>query len=263
MYDNVKMGSRNTNTRRALSRVPSRKLLRLRIRDLGLSVENSPIQTAVNRLYRELAGRGLGIFKPRVYLGDEWFSPDGVPAISVPFYLAHPRLRALEKHIMRDVEGDSPAYFMRLLRHEAGHCLIHAFKLTRDKEWKRLFGDPRQAYKPETYMADPRSKAFVRNLHGWYAQAHPEEDFAETFAVWLSPYSRWRVRYARWPRANAKLRYVDKLARRIASGAAGYPTPRMLTARENDLICNAERLKSTLARYYARRKKEKHEVRLR
>src|SRR5574341_1303894 len=53
---------------------------------------------------------------------------------------------------------------------------------------------------------------FVRHLEGWYAQKHPDEDFAETFAVWLTPGSRWRMRYRNWP-AIRKLRYMDRIAR--------------------------------------------------
>ena len=52
------------------------------------------------------------------------------------------------------------------------------------------------------------------NLANWYAQSHPIEDFAETFAVWLRPGSRWRSRYADWP-ALRKLEYVDALMQEV------------------------------------------------
>src|SRR5574342_361583 len=55
---------------------------------------------------------------------------------------------------------------------------------------------------------------FVRHLEGWYAQKHPDEDFAETFAVWLTPGSRWRMRYCNWP-AIWKLRHMDRIARHL------------------------------------------------
>jgi hypothetical protein len=51
----------------------------------------------------------------------------------------------------------------------------------------------------------------VQHLGAWYAQAHPTEDFAETFAVWLKPHSAWRREYLGWP-AFAKLEYIDRLA---------------------------------------------------
>jgi hypothetical protein len=51
-------------------------------------------------------------------------------------------------------------------------------------------------------------------MAGWYAQKHPDEDFAESFAVWLTPRSQWRKRYEGWG-ALAKLQYVDRMARKV------------------------------------------------
>ena len=68
---------------------------------------------------------------------------------------------------------------------------------------------------PRYYRPNPASRNFVQHLRLWYAQSHPDEDFAETFAVWLTPRSNWRKRYAGWP-ALKKLEYVDELMAEIA-----------------------------------------------
>ena len=237
------------------TRTPTPELLRSRIRDLNLRLKGSSLELPVARLYRELAGRGL-VIRPLVYLGDEWFSPEGECAISIPFYLAHPRLLRLEQEMSGEVEGERPADFMKLLRHEAGHCFEHAYSLSGRRQWRGIFGDARRAYRPETYRADPATTDFVYNLERWYAQAHPCEDFAETFAVWLNPRSQWKKRYAQWPSALRKLQYIDRLATELAAA----PTPR--AADEKHLDFRADRMNMTLGSYYRRRKSENFDVRL-
>jgi hypothetical protein len=166
----------------------------------------------VRRLYRELDKRQIG-FRPHVWLSEEWFSPDGVPGIAVPFYLAHPRLERLERRMMRNVEGGSAESAMRILRHEAGHAIDTAYRLRRRKRWREIFGPASLPY-PDTYRARPGSRRYVQHLGEWYAQAHPCEDFAETFAVWLKPNSSWRRTYAQWP-AFHKLEFVDELLEHV------------------------------------------------
>src|SRR5258708_11911410 len=99
------------------------------------------------------------------------------------------------------------------LRHEAGLAFNYAYKLQRMPEWKTLFGPFRRRYL-DNYRPVPFSRDFVRHLAGWYAQKHPDEDFAETFAVWLTPRSNWRKKYRGW-KAMAKLRYMDRIARQL------------------------------------------------
>lgn len=240
--------SHNIKTQLLLKK-PERALLRARIKDFKLSIEGTWLEDCVERLLEELEAQKL-LMRPLIYLGDEWFSPSGENAIAIPFYLAHPRLMRLEKRLMHNIEGRTPAHCMRLLRHEAGHCFNHAFGFSRRSEWKKLFGDPRRVYKPEKYTFDKDSHDYVLNIEGHYAQSHPEEDFAETFAVWLDPRSKWRTRYARWPGAKQKLLYVDALAKEVA-GLVVAP------AEQRKVISNAQKLSSTLKRYYDRRKKER------
>ena len=187
------------------ARLPDEQLLDLRLCDLGLRIEGSPVVRPLARLYRELERRGLG-FRPHYWIAQEWFSPDGVPGIAIPFYLLHPRLKRLERRFMGEVEGGNVESLMRILRHEAGHAVDTAYRLRRRKAWRETFGPASRRY-PRHYRPRPGSRRFVQHLDGWYAQSHPTEDFAETFAVWLKPGSAWRRQYDAWP-ALRKLAYV-------------------------------------------------------
>jgi len=180
------------------------------IKELGLKLEGSPIERLVQKLYQELERKGLRKFRPLCYLTDEWGCPSGEPVIGIPFYLADPKLARLEKE-MNDLEDRRE--IMMYLRHEAGHAFNYAYELYRTPEWRDLFGPFRRPYR-DSYRPVPFSRRFVRHIAGWYAQKHPDEDFAETFAVWLTPRSGWRRRYRGWG-AMAKLRYVDRMARRF------------------------------------------------
>jgi hypothetical protein len=197
------------------------QLLDLRLKDLPVSLKGTSIERRIRRLYRELNERGIK-FKPHVWLSEEFFTPDGVPGFAVPFYLAHPRLMRLERRQMLEVEGASEVQCMRILRHEAGHALDHAYGLHSRNSWRRVFGSAGVAY-PESYKPVPNSRRHVLHLDAWYAQAHPLEDHAETFAVWLRPNSRWRSRYKGWP-ALRKLEYMDKLMKQIGQEPAKNKT---------------------------------------
>src|SRR5882762_7118819 len=190
------------------------QLLSLRFCDLKLRVRGTELEAAVQRLYRELEMRGIR-FRPHCWLAQEWFSPDGIPGIAIPFYLAHPRLMRIERRFMREVEGGNRNWLMRILRHEAGHAIDTAYRLRRRSLWRAVFGPASLPY-PDTYRPRPGSRRFVQHLGAWYAQAHPTEDFAETFAVWLKPQSSWRREYSDWP-AYAKLQYIDQLAQQIGA----------------------------------------------
>jgi len=180
------------------------------IRELGLKLEGSPLERFVNQLYRELEAKGLKKFRPLCYLTDEWGCPSGEPVIGIPFYLADPKLSRLEKE-MNDLEDSRQ--IMMYLRHEAGHAINYAYALYKTPEWKEQFGPFRRPYRDQ-YRPVPFSRNFVRHMEGWYAQKHPDEDFAETFAVWLTPRSNWRQRYKGWG-AMKKLLYMDRIGRRL------------------------------------------------
>ncbi|MBI4447124.1 MAG: putative zinc-binding metallopeptidase [Acidobacteria bacterium] len=187
-------------------------LLDTRICDLPLKIKGKPLEKRVRRVYLELQAKGVQ-FEPHVWLSSEWFSPDGVPGFAIPFYLAHPRLIRLERKEMLEVEGGTELEFLRITRHEVGHALNNAFRLHLRRQWRKLFGPYGRPY-PDFYRPEPNSRDFVLHLKAWYAQVHPAEDFAETFAVWLTPGSDWRRRYQGWP-ALRKLEYVDELMQEI------------------------------------------------
>ena len=193
---------------------PDERLLKLRLKDLKLPLRGTWLAGCLRELNSELAEKGLRRVRPHGWISSEWFSPDNTPGIAFPFYLAHPRLMRLERKMIIDVEGGTHAECMRILRHEAGHVLQHSYALHRHRRWRRLFGRSSTRY-PSYYRPDPASRNFVQHLRLWYAQSHPDEDFAETFAVWLTPRSNWRKRYEGWP-ALKKLQYVDELMAEIA-----------------------------------------------
>jgi len=197
---------------RAFEKAPPdfQEILTKPIKDLGLKLEGSPLERLVQQLYRELERKGLRRFRPQCYLSDEWGCPSGEPVIGIPFYLADPKLARLEKE-MNDLEDRRE--IMMYLRHEAGHAFNYAYALYKTPDWRHCFGPFRRPYRDQ-YRPVPFSRQFVRHIAGWYAQKHPDEDFAETFAVWLTPRSQWRQRYRGWG-ALAKLRYVDRMARKL------------------------------------------------
>src|ERR1051325_6073869 len=187
--------------------LPDEELLNLRLCDLPLKIDNE-LGERTEQLRAEL--HAAGIRAPvHFYISDEWFTPDGATTIAIPFYLAHPRLAKLEESQMLEVEGGEYEWCMRILRHEAGHAIDNAFKLRLRRRRLKVFGSYKKPY-PESYSPRPYSKSFVLDLVAWYAESHPDEDFAETFAVWLTPNSEWRQRYGGWTSLK-KLQYMDPL----------------------------------------------------
>jgi len=219
--------------------LPREQLLDLRIRDLGLTLDGTWVERCIDELYRELEKRDIRL-RPHCWLSDEWFSPNNVPGIAVPFYLVHPRLIRLERSMMHEAEGASRAECMRILRHEAGHAVQHGYRLHRRPSYQRLFGKSSTPY-PTSYRPKPASRHFVQHLRAYYAQAHPDEDFAETFAVWMQPRARWRKRYEGWE-ALRKLEYVDALMEKLAGARPPVQT--------RERVAPVAQLTSTLREYY-------------
>jgi hypothetical protein len=224
--------------------LPDEQLLDIRLADLPIRIEGTPLGDRIAQLREELAARGLH-FPLHFYLSDEFYTPDGSSSIAIPFYLAHERLAKLEEAQMFEVEGGEHEWCMRILRHEAGHAIDNAFKLRLRRQRRQVFGSPTKPY-PEFYTPKPYSKSFVLHLDAWYAQSHPDEDFAETFAVWLTPTSEWRQRYKGW-RALKKLEYMDALMRRVAR-----EKPRIENVDEVDPL---HRLRQTLRQHYRRKRR--------
>lgn len=221
---------------------PLDDLLDLRLCDLGVQIAGTWLEPLTERVTEELEECGLKL-RPHFWLADEWFTPEGVVGAALPFYLAHPRLMQLERKHMLEVEGGTRSECLKLLRHEVGHIIDFTYQLNRRRRYRALFGRASLPY-PSHYRPNPRSKRFVQHLDGWYAQAHPLEDFAETFALWLTPRSNWRAGYRGWP-ALKKLECVDELM----DGIAGQRPKNGSRERPSSL----SRLRRTLRTHYRRK----------
>lgn len=226
-----------------LENISDDELLKKRICDLPLKVQGTWLEECIIELYTELNDKGIS-FKPPCYLADEWLTPQGETCIGIPFYLAHPTLIRLEKKFMVEAEGDNKAWCMKLLRHETGHAISHAYRFHKRKKWQKLFGPPAKEY-TDTYKYRPYSKNYVRHLDGYYAQYHPDEDFVETFAVWLTPGLDWQSQYKEW-KAIEKLKYVDQLMQEIKG--------KQPLNKKSNKYWRLSTLRLTLANYYKKKR---------
>jgi hypothetical protein len=230
----------------AWTRLSDEELLNKRFCDLRLSLRGTVVERHWKEVRKDLADRGIR-FRPHLWLSEEWFSPDGVPGIAVPFYMAHPRLMRLERLIMDEVEGGNANWLTRILRHEAAHALDNAFRLRRRKGWRKTFGRSTRPY-PDVYRPRPASRDYVLHLGHWYAQSHPSEDFAETFAVWLQPRARWRRDYQGWG-ALDKLEYVDSLMKELKGARPVVDNRELIEPLSEDTRTLAEHYRQKRARY--------------
>ena len=247
------MGTNHPRSKPRSARFPwarwsQEEILDLRLCDLGVAIEGSWLEGPIDRILGELSAKGIRA-RPHFWLSDEWFSPAGITGVALPFYLAHPRLMQIERSQMLEVEGGSRDECLKLLRHEVGHAVDHSYELHRKRRWQRVFGYSSQDY-PEWYRPNPASKKYVVHLDAWYAQAHPDEDFAETFAVWLRPRSQWRKKYTGWA-ALKKLELVDELMNEVAG-----KKPKVVTRATPDSL---PRLRRTLRSYYEN-KRERYSI---
>ncbi len=226
-----------------LSQISQEELLKKRVNVLPLSISGTWLEPCVQELYRELDEKKI-LYKPECYLADEWLAPDKEPVVGIPFYLAHPTLMKLEMKMMMEVEGGTKEWCMQLLRHETGHALNYAYQIYRRRKWQKIFGRFSEEYK-DTYKYRPYSKSYVRHLEDYYAQYHPDEDFAETFAVWLTPGLDWQNQYKGW-KALKKLQYVNEVMKKLQGKEP--------IVGKGKKYWQASRLKITLNNYYKKRK---------
>ena len=224
-------------------KISDENLLETKICDLKLSINKNYLKTCIQKLYKELKSKRI-IFRPPCFLADEWFVPESDTLIGIPFYLAHPRLNKIELKMMHEVEGGHPSECLKLLRHEAGHALFYAYAIHRKKEFHQIFGklfSPRKNFRP-----NPHNKNFVKHLPDNYAQTDRDEDFAETFAVWLTPKSNWKKIYKN-SGALKKLEFIDKFFDSVAN-----KKPVRIS---NKPYCEAKKLRIKLKTYYRLRNK--------
>lgn len=224
----------------------------LPIRQLGLTITGTFLEPLLAEFERELESAGLRRLKPRFYLSNEWGVPFGTISIAIPFYLAHAELTSLHAQRSGFVEGVTRWDILRYLRHEMGHVVNYGYRLYEQEEWLQLFGRMDEPYQEE-YRPEPFSRRFVQHLPGWYAQKHPDEDWAETFAVWLTPQRDWRTEYADWPVALSKLDYCAQTIGRL-----GDVEP-AVTATELDE--DVTKMEISLEQFYATQDAEPQEFR--
>ncbi len=215
------------------------------ISELNLKIEGTYIEKILKRLNDELDRKGIH-FKPEYYLTDTWGCPNKVPVIGIPFYYADPVLSKIEDEMNGNLEDEHE--IMMTLRHEAGHAINYAYCLYQLKEWQNTFGLFSEPYR-DYFHPNPQSRDFVKHLYQQvgqysgriYAQKHPDEDFAETFAVWLTPRSNWMKKYRNWG-ALTKIKFVDGLMKKIRSQKP------LVT--DGDLIHPIQSLNLTLLEFY-------------
>lgn len=220
-------------------------LMRLRFCDFDwhAAPPPPPYKRLILKALGEMSDRGLPL-NTKVYVAKEWMSPEGACAIGIPFYLMHPKLTALELTLKGEAEGYDEREFLKLVRHELGHCFDHAYGISLRRDFISVFGSSRKTYRPEFYKADATAKEqYVEHLPGFYAQSHPLEDFAETFAVWLDPKSRWKQKYARYPIILNKLEFVEAKVRECSNLSPLKSMP---------LLCEAQKSVMSLALHYKR-----------
>ncbi|HVV81470.1 MAG TPA: hypothetical protein VHE35_00275 [Kofleriaceae bacterium] len=186
---------------------------------LGLHIAGTPLEGVLATFDRELDAAGIRV-RPRCYLSTEWGVPFETIALAIPFYLADPALAELHAERTGMIEGHDADEILRYLRHEMGHVVNYAYRLYERPDWIEAFGAITRPY-VDDYRPEPWSRRHVVHLPGWYAQKHPDEDWAETFAVWMTPGRDWRAEYAAWPEALAKLETCDRIVREVA----GQPPP--------------------------------------
>jgi len=157
--------------RRAWSRYAKDRLLDLRLCDLGLRIEGTWLEDCLRTVHDEMAERGIRL-RPHAWLSSEFFSPGGVPGFAIPFYLAHPRLLRLERGEMLDVEGGSREECLRIMRHECGHAVQHAWRL------QLLHQHPLTAHAVQHLKEQRAQQVLGRNRRPTLASDQPEKEEA-------------------------------------------------------------------------------------
>jgi len=231
------------------------ELLTTPVNRLGLDLKRSPVQPHMDRLMILLHRRGIRL-KPRFYLGEDWGCVTGTSNIEVGFYDADPLLRELNQ----DVRGwaHEPRVIDYLLRHETGHAFCYMHRLYKLREFRVVFDVKGKFF--DTYPATDRfkphpwSRNYVNPNRDHYAQKHPDEDFAETFGVWLEPMSVWRRAYRNKKGALQKLDFVSRLIARYGDKAPDVePDLRKVDSPVEAIRATvAEQLDASLTRYRAK-----------
>lgn len=183
-------------------------------RDLGLPIAGTRLESIAQEFFLELARVGIGRLRPRLYLARGWGVSLHHAVIAVPYYLAHAELSRRHARETGHLEDFHRISLLRRLRHSMGHVFAYAYRIYEQSKWIEHFGSMGQP-PAEPFLPRPFSRKYVKHLPGWHAQRHPDEDWAETFAVWMTPERDWQLEYGEWPEALAKLAFCDQLVRSL------------------------------------------------
>ena len=178
-----------------------------KVKNLKWQYQGSRVEKAVAQVQAELDQQKID-FKIRCWASDDWYTPDGQVGFAFPFYLLDPKLSSIATAMDVNVEGRTQTELVKLIRHEVGHTLDNAFCLRKKAGRKKLFGA--QIKYPLSYSPKYQRSAYVDHLGDGYAESHPDEDFAETFSVWLGQCDIWKTKYQSRSQAYAKLKQVDQ-----------------------------------------------------
>ena len=180
---------------------------------MNLRLDGTPVARLTRRLYDEFEQAPASVSARPFIFPTNGAAPIACRSSACRSIWPTRSLRAWKTSSWKASKRRRDDEIMRFLRHEAGHAFNYAYRLYDTPEWTAIFGPFLRPY-TDDYTPKTFSRSFVRHLPAWYAQKHPDEDFAETFAVWLDPQSNWREVYADWG-CLRKLKYVDELAHRI------------------------------------------------
>ncbi len=150
------------------------------INQLGLKIKGTLIDEAIRRTREDMARVGITQLNPTFYLSNGYGCVEGTTNIAVGFYDGNDLLRELNQEF-RGWRYD-PADILQIVRHEVGHAFCYAYKLYRTKEFRRLFKVKGHFFNTYPEHAgrrhNPWSADFVNPAGDFYAQTHPDEDFA-------------------------------------------------------------------------------------
>lgn len=176
----------------SLEQLTFSQILKIPVNKLHLSLSPNH-QKEILRLKQRLRAYNIS-WRPHIWFADEWFSPNGIGGFALPLSLGHKKLITLEKKYLGHLEGTSSKEFFKLACHETGHALDNAYKLRLSKGRQKIFGKTSQHY-PKSYIPNPNRNDHVHFLGDFYAQAHPDEDWAETVGFLLYNNKSWNKNY--------------------------------------------------------------------
>jgi hypothetical protein len=223
------------------------EILHTPINKLGLAIKGTLIDEAISRVREDMVRVGITQLSPYFYLSNAYGCVAGTTNIAVGFYDCNEYLRQLNKEIRNWLYD--PADILQIMRHEVGHAFCYAYKLYRTKEFRHLFkvkGHFFNTYRehlgsrPNAWSAD-----FVNPAGDYYAQKHPDEDFAETFSVWLTPEMDWQGQFRSKPGALKKLSYVERIVADF-----GRQDTLLNNSGSNTLDMPVEQLSMTVAQFW-------------